>query len=121
MRLVATAVCATSLCCTAVALSQQRQMDANPLQLSLRPAAVTPQAQDQHAEVIASFVYTRSQQECVVRELIGRIDLQENIRREAELKTLHESPLSTGLNLSRFLTSRGYKRADGSPLIDLTF
>ena len=122
MRLGTVALCGTSLCCTvAVALSQKPQENVNPLQLAVRSDAVTPQALDQHAQVITSFVYTRSHQERVVRELITRIDLQENIRREAELKTLHESPLSTVLNLSRFLTSRGYKRADGSPLIDLTF
>ena len=122
MRLVAAAVCATSLCCTvAVALSQQPQADADPLQLAVRADAATPQAIDQHPQVTASFVYTLSHQERLVRDLIKRIDLHDNIRREAELKTLNESPLSTVLNLSRFLTSRGYKRADGSPLIDLTF
>ena len=122
MRLVAAAVCATSLGCTvAVALSQQPQADADPLQLAVRADAAPPPAKDQHPEVTASFVYTRSHQERVVRDLIKRIDLHDNIRREAELKTLNESPLSTVLNLSRFLTSRGYKRADGSPLIDLTF
>lgn len=122
MRLVAAAVCAASLCCTvAVALSQQPQADADPLQLAGRAHAATPQAKDQHPQVTASFEFTRSHQERVVSELIKRIDLHEKIQREVELKTLNESPLSTVLNLSRFLTSRGYKRADGSPLIDLTF
>ncbi len=122
MRLVAAAVCATSLSCAlAVALSQQPQVDADPLQLAVRADAATPQAKDEHPQVTASFDYTRSHQERVVRELIQRIDLHDNSQREVELKTLNESPLSTVLNLSRFLTSRGYKRADGSPLIDLTF
>ena len=124
MRLVAAAVCATSLSCTlAVALSQQPQpqADADPLQLAVRADVATPQAKDERPLVTASFDYTRSHQERVVRELIQRIDLHDNSQREVELKTLNESPLSTVLNLSRFLTSRGYKRADGSPLIDLTF
>lgn len=122
MRLVAAAVCATSLSCTlAAALSQQPQVDADPLQLAVRAAAATPQAKDEHPQVTASFDYTRSHQERVVSELIKRIELHDNHQREVELKTLNESPISTVLNLSRFLTSRGYKRADGSPLIDLTF
>jgi hypothetical protein len=122
MRLIAAAVCAASLFCTlAVALSEQPQVVADPLQLAGRADAVTPQAKDEHSQLTASFEYTRSHQERAVRELIKRIELHDNIQREVELKTLHESPLSTVLNLSRFLTSRGYKRADGSPLIDLTF
>lgn len=122
MRLVAAAVCATSLFCTvAVALSQQPQVDANPLQLAVRADAATPKVKDEQPQITASFDYTRSHQERVVRELIERIDLHAEIQKEVELKTLNESPLSTVLNLSRFLTSRGYKRADGSPLIDLSF
>ncbi len=122
MRLVAAAVCATSLSCTlAVALSQQPQVDADPLQLAVRAAAATPQAKDEHPQVTASFEYTRSHQERLVGELIKRIELHDISQREVELKTLNESPISTVLNLSRFLTSRGYKRGDGSPLIDLTF
>jgi hypothetical protein len=122
MRFVAVAFCATSLSCTlAVALSQQPPVDADPLQIAGRADAATPQAKDEHPQATASFEYTRSHQERAVRELIERIDLHDNIQREIELKTLNESPLSTLLNLSRFLTSRGYKRADGSPLIDLTF
>jgi hypothetical protein len=122
MRLIAAAVCAASLFCTlAVALSKQPQVDADPLQLAGRADAVTPQAKDDHPQGTASFEYTLSHEERAVRELIKRIDLQDRMQREFELKTLHESPLSTLLNLSRFLTSRGYKRADGSPLIDLTF
>ena len=122
MRLVAAAVCATSLWCTVpVALSQQSQAGADPLQLAVRANAATPQAKDQHPQVANSFEFTRSRQALVVRELIERIELHEKSQREVELKTLNESPLSTVLNLSRFLTSKGYKRADGSPLIDLTF
>jgi hypothetical protein len=122
MRLVAAAVCATSLCCTvAAALSQQPQADADPPQLAGRADAATAQAKDQPPQVTASFEYTRSHEARVVRELIQRIDLHDSTRREVELKTLNESPILTVLNLSRFLTSRGYKRADGSPLIDLTF
>jgi hypothetical protein len=122
MRSVAAAVCATSLSCTLeVALSQQPQVAADPLQLAVRADAATPHAKDERPLVTASFDYTRSHQERVVRELIERIDLHDKSQREVELRTLNESPLSTVLNLSRFLTSRGYKRADGSPLIDLTF
>ena len=121
MRLISAAVCAISLCCTAVALSQQPEVDADPLQLAVRAYSVTPQVKKDQPQSTALFEYTRSHQARVVHDLIQRIDLQDNIRREAELKTLNENPLSTLLNLSRFLTSRGYKRADGSPLIDLTF
>jgi hypothetical protein len=121
MRLISAAVYATLLCCTAVALSQQPEVDADPLQLAVRARILTPEMKKEHPQSTALFEYTRSHQARVVRDLIQRIDLQESTRREAELKTLNESPLSTLLNLSRFLTSRGYKRADGSPLIDLTF
>jgi hypothetical protein len=122
MRLVAPAVCAASLSCTiAVALSQQPQKDADPLQLAVRADAPTPRAKDEHPRVPNSFEYTPSHQDRVVAELVRRIELHDSIQREAELKTLHESPLTTVLDLTRFLTSRGYKRKDGSPLIDLTF
>jgi hypothetical protein len=123
MRLVAFVVCAASLSCTlTAALSQQAPADADPLQLAVRTnAAATRQGKDDHPQIIDSFEYTRSHQDRVVRELIAQIDLHDNIQRAVELKTLNESPLSTALNLSRFLTSRGYKRADGSPLIDLSF
>jgi hypothetical protein len=123
MRLVAFVVCAASLSCTlTVALSQQAPADPDPLQLAVRTnAAATRQGKDDHPQIIDSFEYTRSHQDRVVRELIAQIDLHDNIQRAVELKTLNESPLSTALNLSRFLTSRGYKRADGSPLIDLSF
>jgi hypothetical protein len=123
MRLVAFAVCVASLSCTlTAALSQQVPADPDPLQLAVRTnAAAARQAKDDHPQIIDSFEYTRSHQDRVVRELIAQIDLHDNIQRAVELKTLNESPLSTALNLSRFLTSRGYKRADGSPLIDLSF
>jgi hypothetical protein len=49
------------------------------------------------------------------------MDLHDELRKSIELEKANEPPLTTLLNLSRFLTSRGYKRADGSPLIDLTF
>jgi hypothetical protein len=122
MRLVAAAVCATSLfCATGVALSQQPQKDADPLELAARADGPTPRSKDEHPRVPNSFEYTPSHQDRVVAELVRRIELHNSIQREAELKTLHESPLTTVLDLTRFLTSRGYKRADGSPLIDLTF
>ncbi len=122
MRLVAAAVCAASLSCTlTVAVSQQPQVDVDPLQLAVRADAATTEAKDERPQVTASFEYTRPHQDRVVRELIQQIDLHDKSQREAELKTLNESPLSTVLDLSRFLTSRGYKCADGSPLIDLTF
>jgi hypothetical protein len=123
VRLVAVAVYATSLCCTlAVALSQRPAVDADPLGLLPHaPDAPTPKPKEEHPKVTASFDYTRSRQEVVFREAIERLELQGSLQRELELKKLHESPLTTVLDLSRFLTSRGYKRADGSPLIDLTF
>jgi hypothetical protein len=122
MRLVAVAVCATSLSWTlAVALSQQPQADTDPLQLAVRADAATPRVKDEQPQATASFEYTRSQQERVVGELVRRIELHDNIQRGVELEALNESSITTVLNLSRFLTSRGYKRADGSPLFDLTF
>jgi hypothetical protein len=105
----------------AAALSEQPQVVPDPLQGVVRTDAVTPRAKDEHRQITASFEYNRSRQERVIHELMNRMELHEHIQREAELKTVHESPLSTMLNLTRFLTSRGYKRADGSPLIDLTF
>jgi hypothetical protein len=122
MRLVAAAVGVTSLfCTTGVALSQQPRKDAEPLELAARPDSRTPRSKDEQARVPNSFEYTPSHQDRGVAELVRRIELRDSIQREAELKTLHESPLTTVLDLTRFLTSRGYKRADGSPLIDLTF
>jgi len=49
------------------------------------------------------------------------MDSRDEIKRTLELQTLHETPLTTFLNLSRFLTHKPYKRKDGSPLFDLTF
>jgi hypothetical protein len=70
----------------------------------------------------ASFDYTLgTRQDRVVRQLTQQMDLHDELRKSIELEKANESPLTTLLNLSRFLTSKGYKRADGSPLIDLTF
>ena len=108
-------------CASSVAFSQQQRVDA-VLQLRIPAGGETPPAIRAIPEITASFSYTRqSHQELVIRELVGRMELHEELQRSVDLKTLNESPLSTVLNLSRFLTSRGYKRADGSPLIDLSF
>lgn len=49
------------------------------------------------------------------------MELRAETQRSIELETLNQSQMTTVLELTRFLTSRGYKRADGKPLIDLTF
>ncbi len=122
MRLVAVAVCAASLSCTlAVAFSQQAPVDADPLNLAMRADAVTPQPKEEHPQVTGSFEYTRSHQERVIRELVGQIELRNELQRSVELKTLNQSPITTILDLERFLSPKAYKRADGSPILDLTF
>ena len=122
MRLVAVAVCAASLSRTlAVALSQQVSVDADPLQLAVRADAVVPRPREAHPQVTASFEYSRSHQERAIRELVGRMELHDELQRSVELKTLNQSPITTILDLERFLSPKGYKRADGSPILDLTF
>jgi hypothetical protein len=70
----------------------------------------------------ASFDYNLgARQDRVVRQLIQQMALHDELQKNIKLEKANESPLTTLLDLSRFLTSRGYKRADGSPLIDLTF
>jgi len=56
-----------------------------------------------------------------IRQLVGAMELRADAQRSAELKTLNQSSVTTVLDLTRFLTGAPYKRADGSPLIDLTF
>jgi hypothetical protein len=102
-----------------VALSQRAQADAGLLQLAVWADGdgVAPRAKDEQPRATASFECTRSQQERVIGEVIKRLELHDDIKRQVELKTLNQSPLTTVLDLSRCLTSRGYKRADGSPLL----
>jgi hypothetical protein len=83
--------------------------------------AVTPQLKQQYPEVIGSFEYSRSHQERMIRELIGRMELHDELQRSIELKTLNQSSITTILELERFLSPKAYKRADGSPILDLTF
>jgi hypothetical protein len=123
MRLAVVAVSVTSLSCAlSAALAQQPRVEANSLTLTVHAEPGTPEVRDRIPEITASFSYTpQSHQELVVRQLVRQMELRDELQRSVDLKTSNESPLSTVLNLSRFLTSRGYKRADGSPLIDLSF
>ena len=122
MRLVGLGVCTALLCCRfTVALSQQLPADADPLQLALRNDGAARQAKVEHPQVTASFEYTRSRQERVIRQLLEQVEVHEALQRSLELKTLNQSPITTILELERFLSPKAYKRADGSPLLDLTF
>ena len=72
-------------------------------------------------KVTASFSYGRDPQEKRIRALVRSMELHAETQRSIDLKTLNQSQVTTVLELTRFLTSRAYKRADGKPLIDLTF
>ena len=107
---------------TPAALSQQSSTKAAVSRISLKadpsPTPVVPDA----LQITGTFDFTRSfQQQRSIRELVDAMDLRDESRRTLELQTLNESPLTTVLNLSRFLTHAPYKRKDGSPLFDLTF
>jgi hypothetical protein len=121
MRLVRVAVCTALLCCTLTVGLSQQPPDAEPLQLALRADAVVRQPKPEHPQVTASFEYTRSHQERLIRQLVEQIQLHDELQRSLELKGLNQSPITTILDLERFLSPKAYKRADGSPLIDLTF
>lgn len=77
---------------------------------------------DQSLQVTASFSYTaHSAQQRTIRDIIERMDAHAEMQRAVELKTLSQSQITTILELERFLSPKAYKRADGSPLLDLTF
>ncbi len=72
--------------------------------------------------VTAAFSFRSDyRREVTIRQLVDAMDVRADARRSVELKTLNQSSVTTVLELSRFLTSAPYKRADGSRLIDLTF
>ncbi len=75
----------------------------------------------ERVKVTASFSYGQDAQERRIRELVRSMELRAETQRSIDLKTLNQSQVTTVLELTRFLTSRGYKRADGKPLIDLSF
>ncbi len=73
-------------------------------------------------KVTAAFRYRLDdRREIDIRQLVGAMEVRADAQRTLELKTLNQSPVTTVLDLTRFLTGAPYKRADGSPLIDLTF
>ncbi len=73
-------------------------------------------------KVTAALSYQLSdRREINIRQLVSAMELRADAQRSAELKTLNQSSVTTVLDLTRFLTGAPYKRADGSPLIDLTF
>lgn len=116
---VTAAVCAASLTCAVnVALSREPPQRAEPLHLSSPSEPQPSQLESGSLRITAAYSYTISAgQERAIRQLIEQMDLHDNV----ELEKANEPPLTTLLDLTRFLTSRGYKRSDGSPLIDLTF
>ena len=69
----------------------------------------------------ASFSYRQDSGDRRLSELVRSMEVRAETQRSVDLKTLNQSPVTTVLELTRFLTSRAYKRADGKPLIDLTF
>jgi hypothetical protein len=75
----------------------------------------------ERVKVTASFSYRQDSRERRISELVRSMELRADTQRSVDLKTLNQSPVTTVLELTRFLTSRAYKRADGKPLIDLTF
>ena len=72
-------------------------------------------------KVTASFSYRQDSRDRRISELVRSMEVRAETQRSVDLKTLNQSPVTTVLELTRFLTSRAYKRADGKPLIDLTF
>lgn len=125
MRLaVAAAFCIASLpYFTQAGLSQDAPARAKALQpSSVKAAPSPPQVRGDAPQITGAFSFDRGfQQERTIRQLVDAMDLRDETRRSVELQTLNETPLSTVLNLSRFLHSEPYKRKDGSPLIDLSF
>ncbi len=72
-------------------------------------------------KVTASFSYRQDSRDRRISELVRSMEVRAETQRSVDLRTLNQSPVTTVLELTRFLTSRAYKRADGKPLIDLTF
>ena len=72
-------------------------------------------------KVTASFSYRQDSRDRRISELVRSMEVRAETQRSVDLRTLNQSPVTTMLELTRFLTSRAYKRADGKPLIDLTF
>ena len=93
------------------------------LSASIRTAGFAQEAPvtREPVKVTASFSYRQDSRDRRISELVRSIEVSTETRRSIELRTLNQSPVTTVLELTRFLTSRGYKRADGKPLIDLTF
>src|SRR6266576_6917937 len=98
---------------TPAALSQHASTSTEASSASIKAApSPTPALQ-----ITGTFDFTRGfQQQRSIRELVDAMDSRDESKRTLELKTLHETPLTTFLNLSRFLTHKPYKRKDGSPL-----
>ncbi len=72
-------------------------------------------------KVTASFSYGRDSSEKTINEIVRAMEVRADTERSIDLKTLNQSPVTTMLEVTRFLTSAPYKRANGKPLIDLTF
>jgi hypothetical protein len=105
-------------CVTPIALSQRPSINPEAPSASIK-APFSPTAAPQFT---GTLEFTRSlHQERSIRELADAMDLRDSTQRTLELQTLHQSSLTTFLELSRFLTHKPYKRKDGSPLFDLTF
>ena len=103
---------------TAAALAQRAQTSSVSMKATPSPSPVIPEA----LKITGTFDFTRGlQQQRSIRELVDAMNLRDESRRSVELQMLHESPITTFLNLSRFLTHKPYKRKDGSPLFDFTF
>ncbi|MFN2623989.1 MAG: hypothetical protein ABR611_14215 [Chthoniobacterales bacterium] len=107
---------------TPAALSQQPSTREEASHVSLKadspPTPVVPDA----LQITGTFDFSRGfRQERSIRELVRAMDLRDETWRSLELQTLNETPITTFLSLSRFLTHKPYKRKDGSPLFDLTF
>ncbi|MEY2585426.1 MAG: hypothetical protein QOD80_1452 [Verrucomicrobiota bacterium] len=103
---------------TPAALSQPASTSTEGSSASIKAAPPPAPA----LQMTGTLDFTRSvQQQRAIRELVDTMNVRDESRRALELQTLHEAPLTTFLNLSRFLTHKPYKRKDGSPLFDLTF
>jgi hypothetical protein len=103
---------------TPAALSQHASTSTEGSTVSIKAAPPPTPA----LQITGTLDFTRSvQQQRAIRELVETMNVRDESKRALELQTLHEAPLTTFLNLSRFLTHKPYKRKDGSPLFDLTF
>ncbi len=120
---VTAAVCAASLTCAVnVALSQEPPLRKEPPHLSISTEPPPVQLGSESPRITAAYSYTiGARQERAIRQLTEQMALRDDLQKSVQLEKANETPLTTLLNLSRFLTSRGYKPSVGSPLIDLTF